>query len=313
MSKHVAVLMGGMSPEREVSVLTGNSVCEALNRLGYKVTKIDPDRSVFDQLRHANPDVVFNALHGTYGEDGIVPGILEMMGVPYTHSGVMASAICLNKSMTKSILREIGVRVPDGFEINVSELYYMLKSGKEPLPRPYVIKPVQHGSSVGVIIVHADSKLDIEALHPEQWQLGVAVIIEKYIPGKELSACVVGNKAIGTLELKPLQGFYDYEAKYTNGKTEHIYPASVPEHVYKQSLEYAEAGHNYIGCRSVSRTDMRYDDETDLLYVLEINTHPGFTNLSIVPDIAARNGMPFEKLIDDLIKEAKCETSSQKK
>lgn len=310
MTKHVAVLMGGLSPEREVSFMTGKSVCEALAKLGYKVSQVDPDRDVHNKLKELKPDVVFNALHGTYGEDGVIPGILEMIGVPYTHSGVMASAIGLNKSITKSILREHNIRIPQGFEMTVADLYQQLKAGRHPMEIPYVVKPVQQGSSVGVTIVLKESDIASETFSPENWHYGDTLIIEKYIPGKELSTCVVGDKAIGTLELRPVSGFYDYTAKYTDGKTDHIYPAEVPEEIYKQSLEYAEAAHKYIGCRSVSRTDMRYDEKQNLLYVLEINTHPGFTSLSIVPDIAARNGMPFEQLVDKLVKEARCDIKS---
>lgn len=310
MTKHVAVLMGGMSPEREVSFMTGSSVCEALNKLGYRVSQIDPDRDIYNKLKELNPDVVFNALHGTYGEDGVVPGVLEMMGLPYTHSGVMASAIGLNKSITKSILKERGILVPQGFEMKAIDLYQQLKAGKHPLEIPYVIKPVQQGSSVGVTIVLKASDISAETFSPQNWYYGDILIVEKYISGKELSTCVVGERALGTLELRPVSGFYDYEAKYTDGKTDHIYPAEVPDDIYKQSLEYAEAAHRYIGCRSVSRADMRYDTKENLLYVLEINTHPGFTALSIVPDIAARNGMPFEQLVDKLVKEARCDMKS---
>lgn len=307
MKKHVAVLMGGLSPEREVSFMSGKSVCDALNKLGYKVSSIDPNRDVYNQIKEVNPDVVFNALHGTYGEDGIIPGILEMMNIPYTHSGVMASALGLNKTMTKAILKEKGIRVPNGFEIKISSLYEQLKNGKHPLDIPYVIKPVSQGSSVGVFIVTDAKSLDIEKLNPKIWAYGEDMIIEELIPGKELSTCVFANKALGTIELRPQTEFFDYEAKYTDGKTYHIYPAAIPEHIYQQSLEFAEQAHKILGCRTMSRTDMRYDDKKDLLYVLEINTHPGFTNLSIVPDIAAKNGIPFESLVEQLVQEAKCD------
>lgn len=309
MTKHIAVLMGGLSPEREPSLMSGESVCHALTKLGYKFTVIDPTGDFFKQITEVKPDVVFNALHGTYGEDGIIPGILEFAGIPYTHSGVMSSALCLNKTMTKAVLKANGIRVPEGFEIEISELYTLLKAGKHPMSGSYVIKPVKQGSSVGVFIVKDGNFPEFEQLNPDIWQYGDEVIIEKFIPGKELSTCVIGGKALGTLELRPLQGFYDYEAKYKDGKTDHIYPAEVPEHIYAQSLEYAELAHKVLGCRTMSRADMRYDPQEDLLCVLEINTHPGFTHLSIVPDIASKNGISFEDIVEQLLKEAKCETN----
>lgn len=311
MSKHVVVLMGGLSPEREVSFMSGKAVIDALNKLGYKVSIVDPDRDLHVKLSELKPDIVFNALHGTYGEDGVIPGILEMMGVPYTHSGVMASAVALNKVMTKNILSHYGIRMPEWFTAKLSTLIEASQKGEEPRQRPYVIKPVHQGSSIGVIIMHENDKETLaEKLRLIDWRYGEEVIVERYIPGKELSTTVVDNTAIGTLELRPKISFYDYKAKYTDGITDHIYPAAVPEAIYKESLEVAESAHRILNCRTLSRSDLRYDDTaggSGRLYFLEINTHPGFTPLSIVPDTANRNGISFESLVDMLIRDARCD------
>jgi D-alanine-D-alanine ligase len=304
-NKHVVVMMGGLSSEREVSLSSGASVIKALNELGYRVTTLDPSYDVAVQLEKLKPDVVFNALHGTYGEDGVIPGILEMMRIPYTHSGVMASAVAFNKSKTKDIIINYGVRVAKGMRIKIDALKDIIASGSDPMPRPYVIKPNQQGSSIGVYIVHPNDKSpDLSS-----WNFGDDVVVEEYIPGKELSVAVFADKAIGALELRPRDGFYDYEAKYTDGVTDHIFPADVPASVYKQALESAEKVHNILGCRTMSRSDFRYDPSRgdEGLYFLEINTHPGFTNLSIVPEIAEKTGTSFKQLVERLLQDATCE------
>lgn len=304
-NKHVVVMMGGLSSEREVSLKSGASVVKALNELGYRVTALDTSYDVAIQLEKLKPDIVFNALHGTYGEDGVIPGILEMMKIPYTHSGVMASAIAFNKSKTKDIVINYGVRVAKGLMIKIEDLKNIIASGSNPIPRPYVIKPNQQGSSIGVHIVHTNDEFpDLSS-----WTFSNDILVEEYIPGKELSVAVFAGKAIGALELNPKHGFYDYEAKYTDGVTDHIFPADVPPAVYKQALEYAEKVHNILGCRTMSRSDFRYDPNRgdEGLYFLEINTHPGFTNLSIVPEIAEKTGTSFKELVAYLIQDATCE------
>lgn len=314
MPKHIAVLMGGLSPEREVSFSSGKNFSKALSNLGYKVTEIDVDRTLYERLKEIKPDVVFNSLHGTYGEDGVVPAILEMMGIPYTHSGVTASAVGLNKKMTKCILKPYNIRVAKDCIIRLEELISLSKKNKEPLPRPFVIKPVNQGSSVGIYIITNKEEQDLEkVIDLSVWNYGSEVMVEEFIPGIEVSTAVIDNKAIGTLELRTKNEFLNYQAKYTDGITEHIYPARIPEHIYKETLRYAETAHKALGCRSISRSDMRYNPdakEGEQLYFLEINTHPGFTNTSMVPDIAERNGISREQIAEQLVKDASCEIKS---
>ncbi len=302
MKKHVAILMGGKSAEREVSFSSGKSIALALKSLGHQVTEVDPDENLSETLRRIKPDVVYNSLHGTYGEDGAIPGMLEILEIPYTHSGVFSSAVGLNKEFTRRFLKSHGIRFAKGEVFKVSEL---LKEGWDPMPRPYVIKPISQGSSVGVYIIKDGSPSFAAMQTSSTWEYGAEALVEEYIPGIEISTAVVGNNAIGTLELRPKSGFYDYEAKYTDGKTDHIYPAELPKAVYEESLKFAETAHRLLGCRTVSRSDMRYNPENGLLYYLEINTHPGFTNLSIVPEIAAKNGINFGELVGMILDDAR--------
>jgi D-alanine-D-alanine ligase len=306
MNKHIAVLMGGLSAENKVSENSGKNVCKALDNLGYKYSIVDPCRKLATTLSELKPDVVFNALHGTYGEDGTVPGILEMLGIPYTHSGVMASAIGLNKEMTKKIVSSYGVRVPEGFTAHIEDVVRGANTGKHVMKPPYVVKPLQQGSTIGVHIVHnQNDKINVT---PSEWKFGDIVMVEQYIPGMELSTAVLGDKAIGNLEIIPASGFNDYEAKYTVGKSEHVYPARMSKEAYAEALKFSEIAHKAIGCRSLSRSDFRYDKDSDgKVYFLEINTHPGLTSTSIVPDIIKPNNISMENLVDILIKEAKCE------
>lgn len=304
-SKKIGVLMGGMSAESEVSLRSGQSVINALKNLGYSYAIINPDRSLADQIKEKNPDIIFNALHGTYGEDGAIPGMLEVIGVPYTHSGVMTSAIAMNKIMTKKVLSNYGVRMAESVEVSVENL---LRTNKDPMARPYVIKPIEQGSSVGVIIIKENDPEGIaKKLKDINWNFGDIAMAERYIKGKELSSVVINNKAIGVLELRPKIDFYDYEAKYTDGVTEHIYPAEVSENAYQEAMKFAEVAHNILGARTMSRSDLRYDPDEDKVYFLEINTHPGFTNLSIVPEVANYNGITFEQIVEMLLNDAKCE------
>lgn len=304
MKKHVAVLMGGMSKEREVSQTSGRAVVKALNNLGYQVTEVDPDQDLSNKLAAIKPDVVFNALHGTYGEDGAIPGVLEILGIPYTHSGVMSSAIGMNKYITRKMLECQGVRLPEGMLLSVEKINEMCRHGKDPMPRPYVIKAISQGSTVGVYIIKDGDKNFLEQQAASPWNYGLDALVERYIPGQEISTAVLNGKALGSLELRPKSGVYDYESKYTDGKTEHIYPAEIPAEAYQEASHFAEIAHNALCCRTLSRSDFRYDPDEGLVYFLEINTHPGFTELSIFPEVAANNGFSFQDVVSILIDQA---------
>lgn len=300
--KHIAVLMGGMSAEREVSLSTAKGVIKALEELGYKVTPVDVGRDVADILQKVKPDVAFNALHGPYGEDGCIQGLLEIMHIPYTHSGVLASSIGMDKVISSSIFVQNGLRCTFGQVIHKND-----NIRQDPLPRPYVIKPLHEGSSIGVKLVFEGDNFNFSDY---EWAYGDEVIVERYIPGREIQVAVVGGKAIGAIEIRPKGRFYDYEAKYTNGMAEHIMPAPIAKEAYDEALSMAEKAHRLIGCRGVSRADFRYDDTENgdgKLYLLEINTHPGMTPLSLVPEIASYCGITFPQLVDMLVQEARCD------
>lgn len=299
--KHVAVLMGGLSAEREVSFSTGKGVVKALEGLGYKVTPVDVGRDVASVLANLKPDVAFNALHGPYGEDGCIQGLLEIMGIPYTHSGVLASSVGMDKVKSSSIFAQSGILCTFGKVIHKND-----NIKKDPLPRPYVIKPLFEGSSIGVKLIFEGDNFDFSDY---EWAYGDEVIVERYVPGKEIQVAVVGDKAIGAIEIRPKGRFYDYEAKYTDGMAEHIMPAPIAKEAYNTVLAIAEKAHHLLGCRGVSRSDFRYDDTNGgdgKLYLLEINTHPGMTPLSLVPEIAAYCGISFPQLVDRLVQEARC-------
>ena len=300
--KHVAVLMGGLSAEREVSLSTAKGVIKALEDLGYKVSPVDVGRDVAEVLAKLNPDVAFNALHGPYGEDGCIQGLLEIMGIPYTHSGVLASSIGMDKVKSSSIFVQNGIRCTFGKVIHKND-----NIQTDPLPRPYVVKPLYEGSSIGVKLVFEGDNFNFSDY---EWAYGDEVIVERYIPGREIQVAVVGDKAIGAIEIRPKGRFYDYEAKYTDGMAEHIMPAPIAKEAYDEALQLAEKAHHIIGCRGVSRSDFRYDDTVGgdgKLYLLEINTHPGLTPLSLVPEIAAYSGITFAQLVESLVQEARCE------
>lgn len=299
MQKHIALLQGGMSSEREVSLSSGKGIAAALKELGYKVTPVDPDRNLAENLKKIKPDVAFIALHGTYGEDGCVQGLLEIMGIPYTHSGLLASAVAMNKVLTKSILAKEGILSAEGRKISREEVL-----AGDPMKRPFVIKPVDEGSSVGIFIIKKGDNTIIKAKDIEKID---NFMVEKYIPGRELSVAVMGDKALGVIELRPKSGFYDYKNKYTDGKTEHLMPAPLDKKVYKKAMDAALKAHKTLGCSGISRSDFRYDEEGDgNIYFLEINTHPGMTPLSLVPEIAAHSGVSYKDIVDYLVKEAKC-------
>ncbi|WP_439532940.1 D-alanine--D-alanine ligase [Polymorphobacter sp.] len=296
----VAVLMGGWSAERQVSLTSGAGVAAACRSLGHEAVEIDMDRDVARKLADAVPDVVFNALHGTPGEDGSVQGLLDLMGLRYTHSGVTTSAIAIDKELTKRILVPHGIRMPEGRMVMSESLY-----AEDPLPRPYVLKPVNEGSSVGVAIVTDASNygqpIAREAAGP--WQEFAALLAEPFIPGKELTVAVLGEKALAVTELKPTKGFYDYDAKYTDGLTVHVCPAELPPEIEAACLDMALKAHQLLGCRGTSRADFRWDDTQGLdgLYLLEVNTQPGMTPLSLVPEQARHCGISYEALVQTLL------------
>ncbi|NLS28973.1 D-alanine--D-alanine ligase B [Sphingomonas sp. S2M10] len=300
---HIAVLMGGWSAEREVSLMSGNGVADALESLGHRVTRIDLDRNVAATLAEAKPDVVFNALHGTPGEDGSVQGMLDLMGIRYTHSGMVTSVIAIDKQLTKQALVPHGIPMPGGRMVSRDELYR-----QDPLPRPYVLKPVNEGSSVGVAIVTAESNVG-NPIHPDArgpWQEFDELLAEPFIRGRELTTAVLGDQALGVTELKPKSGFYDYESKYTDGLTEHVFPAQIPDDVAEACKRIALDAHRLLGCKGASRADFRWDDTqgVDGLFLLEVNTQPGMTPLSLVPEQARHLGIDYASLVQRIVEEA---------
>jgi D-alanine-D-alanine ligase len=305
MSKRVALLMGGRSAEREVSLVTGRECAAGLRQKGYAVDVIDVsgDMAALIAALEPRPDVVFNALHGRFGEDGRVQGLLDLLELPYTHSGVLASALAMDKPLAKQVFGSIGLRCPEGKVIALEDL-----AKGDPLARPYVVKPAAEGSSVGVRIVRAGDNLP--ALGSANWSFGEHVLVERYIPGRELTVAVMGGEALAVTELRPHSGFYDYENKYTAGKTDHMIPAPVSAAVGEAAKHMAVAAHAALGCRGVTRSDFRYDESQrglDGLYLLEINTQPGMTPLSLVPEQAAHRGISFPDLVAWMVEHAQCD------
>jgi len=300
---HVAVLMGGWSAEREVSLMSGKGVADALEKNGHQVSRVDMDRNIAIILDGIRPDVVFNALHGVPGEDGTVQGMLDLMQIPYTHSGLATSVIAIDKELTKQQLVPAGIPMPKGKIVSSASLYEA-----DPLPRPYVLKPVNEGSSVGVAIVTDESNygnpISRDVTGP--WQEFDELLVEPFIRGRELTTAVLGDRALCVTELRTAQGFYDYDAKYTEGLTEHICPAEIPENIERLCLDYALRAHQILGCKGTSRTDFRWDDEQgeDGLFVLETNTQPGMTPLSLVPEQAKQMGISYEQLVEIIVREA---------
>ncbi len=299
----VAVLMGGPSAEREVSLVSGAACAKALRDLGHNVTEIDVSRDIAAVLAalDPSPDVIFNALHGRYGEDGCIQGVLEYVGVPYTHSGVLASALAMDKPTARKLFSDAGLACAEGRTAVRDDVV----AGKVMDP-PFVVKPLNQGSSVGVQIVMESG--DASALAGD-WSFGDEVLVERYIPGREIHVAVMGDKPLGAIEIKPEGQFYDYEAKYTAGKAEHLMPAPLTETAYAEALEVARMAHSALGCRGVTRTDLRFDDTgdgPDRFYILEINTQPGMTPLSLVPEIAAHAGIGFGELVWWMVEDASC-------
>lgn len=302
----VVVLMGGWSAERAVSLVTGAQVADACERLGHEVTRIDMGRDIAARLTDAAPDVVFNALHGTPGEDGSVQGLLDLMGLRYTHSGMATSVIAIDKQLSKQTLTPHGIRMPGGHVVKSQSLFL-----GDPLPRPYVLKPVNEGSSVGVAIVTASGDygdpIGRDVAGP--WQEFSELLAEPFISGRELTTVVLGSgataRALGVTELRPKSGFYDYEAKYTAGMTDHIFPANIPNHIADACRNVALLAHRVLDCRGTSRSDFRWDDERGVegLYLLEVNTQPGMTPLSLVPEQARHTGMPYDQLVQTILED----------
>jgi len=302
MSKHVAVLMGGWSAEREVSLRSGRACADALARQGYRVSRIDVGRDIATLLSTVKPDVALNVLHGRPGEDGTLQGMLEILGIPYSHSGVMASALAMQKDVAKELMRAANVPVPEGLVASRVEV-----AKKHVLPPPYVIKPVAEGSSVGVFIVAEDHAHPPQELTRADWPYGDRVIVEKFIPGKELTCAVMGEEALDVIEIVPTVRFYDYEAKYAPGGSKHLLPAPISPIVYQLTRRLAVAAHRALGCRGVSRADFRYDDRvegTGGLVCLEVNTQPGMTETSLVPELAAHAGITFDELVRWMVEDA---------
>ena len=300
---HVVVLMGGWSNERPVSLMSGEGVAKALESKGHKVTRIDMGRDVALKLAEAKPDVVFNALHGAPGEDGTVQGMLDLMGIPYTHSGLATSVIAIDKELTKQALVPHGIPMPGGRIVQTEELFE-----RDPLPRPYVLKPVNEGSSVGVAIVTEDGNCGnpISRDSKGPWQEFAQLLAEPFIRGKELTTAVLGDRALMVTELKPKSGFYDFDAKYTDGMTEHVCPAEIPDEITEACKDLALRAHRILGCRGTSRSDFRWDDTQGVagLFLLEVNTQPGMTPLSLVPEQARHMGMDYADLVEAIIAEA---------
>ncbi|MEM8975799.1 MAG: D-alanine--D-alanine ligase [Pseudomonadota bacterium] len=304
---HVVVLMGGWANERAVSLMSGAGIADALEMNGHKVTQIDMGRDVAQRLAESNPDVVFNALHGVPGEDGTVQGMLDLMGIPYTHSGLATSVIAIDKQLTKQTLIPHGIPMPGGRVVSSEELYE-----RDPLPRPYVLKPINEGSSVGVAIITEDSNVGQpiarDAAGP--WQEFEELLAEPFIKGRELTTAVIdgaaGPRALGVTELVIEHGFYDYEHKYTEGRTKHVCPAAIPARIATLCEHYALRAHRALGCHGTSRTDFRWDEELgeEGLFVLETNTQPGMTPLSLVPEQARHSGIGYAELVELIMMEA---------
>jgi D-alanine-D-alanine ligase len=300
--KSVAVLMGGWSPEREVSLSSGYECAKALADRGYAVRVIDVRRDLPKLLRALEPcpDVIFNALHGIGGEDGTIQGVFEMLQIPYTHSGVLASSVAMHKPTAKSIFRAVGLPVVDGLVARPEELAL-----HDPMPAPFVVKPTNQGSSVGVRIVRVNDNSWREEV--TDWCFGSELMVERFVPGRELTVAVMGDRALGVCEIVPRGSFYDYTAKYAVGGSDHLTPAPVPAEVYERALDVGLRAHRALGCRGVTRADLRYDDTADEpegLYLLEVNTQPGMTPTSLVPDIARHVGIEFDELVAWMVENA---------
>lgn len=302
--KRIAVLKGGWSPEREVSLNSGAACAKALRTKGYDVVEIDATRDLAAQLTAARPDAVFNALHGQWGEDGCVQGLLEVMGVPYTHSGVLASSLAMDKQRTKLVLEDAGVPSPMGKVMSRFDV-----AGGHAMEPPYVIKPNAQGSSVGVYIIRKGDNRPPAELSSDKWALGDEVLVEKFIAGRELTVAVMGDRALCVTEITTALAFYDYEAKYAPGGSQHVLPAKVPDAIAARCMDLALRAHQSLGCRGVTRSDFRYDESAkgEQIFFLEINTQPGMTATSLTPEQAAHREIAFPELCQWIIEDASCQ------
>jgi D-alanine-D-alanine ligase len=303
--KHVAVLLGGFSSERPVSLSSGKACADALEEEGYRITRVDVGRDVGAVLGELKPDVAFNALHGPFGEDGTIQGILEFLGIPYTHSGVLASALAMNKEQSKRIAKAIGIPVAESRVVS----RFAVKN-RHPMKPPYVVKPVNEGSSFGVVIVQEDQSHPPQIIASEAWKYGEMVMVERYVHGRELTCAVMGDVALGVCEIIPTgHSFYDYDSKYVEGGSKHETPAKISPNIYQKIQTLALKAHQAIGCRGVSRSDFRYEDrhsENGEVVWLEVNTQPGMTPTSLVPEIAAQAGHSFGDLLSWMVEDASC-------
>ena len=297
----VAVLMGGWSAEREVSLSSGKACTEALLRAGFRATPVDVAReTIVSVLQQMKPHVAFNALHGKWGEDGCCAAILETLQIPYTHSGVLASSLAMHKEKSKAIFRAAGIPVAESKLVPLEEV-----AQTHPLPPPYVVKPVAEGSSVGVHIVLEGSNAPVSAVLEERAVFGSHAMVERFVPGRELTCAVIGDRPLGVIDIvSKSSSWYDYTAKYAPGGSQHILPADIPADVYARCQHYALAAHEALGCRGVSRADFRYDDRTGELILLEVNTQPGMTGTSLVPELAAHAGQSYEELVTWMVNDA---------
>jgi D-alanine-D-alanine ligase len=303
MGKHIAVLMGGWSSERPVSLASGQACADALEQAGYRVSRIDVTRDIAEVLARLKPDVAFNALHGPYGEDGTIQGVLEILDVPYTHSGVLASALAMNKHKAKSVAGAAGIPIAEHRIVTRAQA-----AAEHVLPPPYVVKPIAEGSSFGVIIVPADQGHPPQSLARDEWTFGEEIMVERYIAGRELTCAVQGDEALGVTEIVPVgHGFYDYDSKYVDGGSKHLCPAPLKPFVYQNIRKLALEAHQAMGCRGVSRSDFRYDESgTGEVIWLEVNTQPGMTRTSLVPELAAHAGQSFPELVTWMVEDASC-------
>jgi D-alanine-D-alanine ligase len=303
--RHVAVLLGGLSPEREVSLVSGEACAQALERSGAQVSRVDAGRDLAQRLSALKPDVAFNALHGAWGEDGCVQGVLETLAIPYTHSGVLASALAMDKAKSKAVLAAAGVSVPGGglFDRHVAAADHVMAP-------PYVVKPNAQGSSVGVFLVFEGANRPPQTLASADWTYGEQVMIEPYVAGHELAVAVMGppgaEKALAVTDIVAAAGFYDYDAKYGEGGSRHVIPAPLSPSITEACLRMAEAAHRALGCRGLTRSDFRYDPIKEVLVLLEVNTQPGMTPTSLAPEQAAHIGMDFDRLVQWIVEDASC-------
>lgn len=300
--KRVAVIYGGWSSERPVSLSSGRQMAEAARKAGYDVTEIDATRELARQLTEAKPDAVLNGLHGPWGEDGSVQGLLEVMGLPYSHSGVLASALAMDKLKSKAVYRQAGLDVAEDRRVTRAEA-----AAAHALKPPYVIKPVNEGSSFGVLIVREGTNGPPQELTGPNWRYGDYLMAEEYIPGRELTVAVLGDRALAVTEITTLREYYDFDAKYAAGGSQHVIPADLPAHVTKAAMDASLTAHLALGCRGATRSDFRYDEKKDRLVILETNTQPGMTPTSLVPEQAAHMGMSFVDLVAWMIEDASCQ------